>query len=129
MLPGRIDLQVESDSTPALVEIGHDRLEQVLLHLVANARDAMSEGGRVDVAVQVVTGEALPVEQTEKNPRKHMARIAVSDSGRGMNLDVQSQMFEPFFSTKETHAGLGLTLVYGIVRQFGGMVEVQSQPG
>ena len=58
-----------------------------------------------------------------------MARIAVSDSGRGMNLDVQSQMFEPFFSTKDTHTGLGLTLVYGIVRQFGGTVEVQSQPG
>ena len=58
-----------------------------------------------------------------------MARIAVSDSGRGMNLEVQSQMFEPFFSTKDAHAGLGLTLVYGIVRQFGGTVEVQSQPG
>ena len=129
LLPPQIDLQVESEATPALVEIGHDRLEQVLMHLVANARDAMPEGGRVHIAVHVVTGEALPLEQQEKNPRKHMARMAVSDSGRGMNVDVQSQMFEPFFSTKETHTGLGLTLVYGIVRQFGGTVEVQSQPG
>ena len=129
LLPPEIDLQVESDATPALVEIGHDRLEQVLMHLVANARDAMPEGGRVHIAVHVVTGEALPLEQQEKNPRKRMARMAVSDSGRGMNIDVQSQMFEPFFSTKETHAGLGLTLVYGIVRQFGGTVEVQSQTG
>lgn len=68
-------------------------------------------------------------QSNSKNPRKRMARIAVSDSGGGMNLDVQAQMFEPFFSTKETHAGLGLTLVYGIVRQCGGTVEVQSQPG
>lgn len=129
LLSGRIDLQVTSDSTAALVEISHDRLEQVLLHLVANARDAMPEGGRVDIAVQVVIGEGLPVEQLGKNPRKRMAMIAVSDRGRGMNLDVQSQMFEPFFSTKEANAGLGLTLVYGIVRQYGGTVEVQSQPG
>ncbi len=129
LLPGRIDVRVPDESTPVLVEIGHDRLEYLLLHLVANARDAMPATGRVDIALDVVTGELLPAEQLEKNPRKRMARIAVSDSGGGMNLDVQAQMFEPFFSTKETHAGLGLTLVYGIVRQYGGMVEVQSQPG
>lgn len=129
LLPGRIDLHMASDSTTALVEISHDRLEQTLLHLVANARDAMPEGGRVDIALQVITGEALPIEQLEKNPRKRMARIAVSDSGRGMTLDVQSQMFEPFFSTKEANTGLGLTCVYGIARQYGGAVEVHSQPG
>ncbi len=129
LLPGRIDVRVPDESTPVLVEIGHDRLEYLLLHLVANARDAMPITGRVDISLDVVTGELLPAEQLEKNPRKRMARIAVSDSGGGMNLDVQAQMFEPFFSTKETHAGLGLTLVYGIVRQYGGMVEVQSQPG
>ncbi|MDP9132975.1 MAG: ATP-binding protein [Nitrospirota bacterium] len=129
LLSDGIDLCVAGGSTPALVEIGHDRLEEVLVHLVANARDAMPEGGRVDITVQVVTGEALPLEQLEKNPRKRMARIAVSDSGAGMNLDVQSQMFEPFFSTKDTHVGLGLTLVYGIVRQFEGTVDVQSQAG
>ena len=129
LLPGRIDVRVPDESTPVLVEIGHDRLEYLLLHLVANARDAMPTTGRVDIALDVVTGELLPAEQLEKNPRKRMARIAVSDSGGGMNLDVQAQMFEPFFSTKETHAGLGLTLVYGIVRQYEGMVEVQSQPG
>lgn len=129
LLTSRIDLHMESDATPVLVEIGHDRLEQVLMHLVANARDAMPEGGRVVISVEVVTGDALPVEQLEKNPRTRMARIAVRDSGRGMNLDVQSKMFEPFFSTKDTHAGLGLTLVYGIVRQFGGTTDVQSQSG
>ena len=129
LLPGRIDVRVPDESKPVLVEIGHDRLEYLLLHLIANARDAMPKGGRVDIAVEVVSGELLPAEQLEKNPRKRMARIAVSDSGGGMNSDVQAQMFEPFFSTKETHAGLGLTLVYGIVRQYGGTVEVQSQPG
>jgi signal transduction histidine kinase len=129
LLPSQIDLQVESTPTPALIEIGHDRLEQVLMHLVANARDAIRGSGRVTIAVEIVTGEALPVEQLEKSSRTRMARMSVSDSGRGMSLDVQSQMFEPFFSTKDTHAGLGLTFVYGIVRQFGGTIDVRSQPG
>ncbi len=129
LLPEQIELQVQKEATPAFVEIGHDRLEQVLMHVVANARDAMPKGGRVNIDVDVVTGDPRSVEQVEHNPRKRMARIAVTDSGRGMSLDVQSKMFEPFFSTKDTHAGLGLTLVYGIVRQFGGTVEVQSQPG
>ncbi|MBS0171087.1 MAG: response regulator [Nitrospira sp.] len=129
LLPGGIDVRMPDPSIPVLVEIGHDRLEQLLLHLVANARDAMPKGGQVDMAVEVVSGELLPAEQLEKNPRTRMARISVSDSGGGMNADVQAQMFEPFFSTKETHAGLGLTLVYGIVRQYGGTIDVQSQPG
>lgn len=129
LLPSQIDLQVESTPTPALIEIGHDRLEQVLMHLVANARDAIRGSSRVTIAVEIVTGEALPVEQLEKSSRTRMARMSVSDSGRGMSLDVQSQMFEPFFSTKDTHVGLGLTFVYGIVRQFGGTVDVRSQPG
>jgi CheY-like chemotaxis protein len=129
LLPEQIELQVQKEATPAFVEIGHDRLEQVLMHVVANARDAMPKGGRVNIDVDVVTGDPHSVVQVEHNPRKRMARIAVTDSGRGMSLDVQSKMFEPFFSTKDTHAGLGLTLVYGIVRQFGGTVEVQSQPG
>ncbi len=129
LLPGRIDVRMPDPSMPVLVDIGHERLEQVLLHLVANARDVTPNGGRVDIAVEVVSGELLPPEQLEKNPRTRMARISVSDSGGGMNADVQAQMFEPFFSTKETHAGLGLTLVYGIVRQYGGTIDVQSQPG
>ncbi len=129
LLPGRIAVRVPDESKRVLVEMGHDRLEYLLLQLVANARDAMPDSGRVEISLEVVTGEMLPAEQLEKNPRKRMARIAVSDNGGGMNLDVQAQMFEPFFSTKETHAGLGLTLVYGIVRQCGGTIEVQSQPG
>jgi signal transduction histidine kinase len=129
LLPDEIGLHVASDSPTALVEISYDRLEQVLFHLVANARDAMPDGGRIDISLQVITGEALPIEQLEKNPRKRMARIAVSDSGRGMTLDVQSHMFEPFFSTREDKTGLGLTCVYGITRQEGGAIEIESQPG
>ncbi len=129
LLPSQIDLQIQTESVPTLVEIDHDRLEQVLLHLVSNARDAMPEGGRVGIEVKLVAGEQLPIEQLEKNPRKRMVMVAVTDTGRGMNLDVQAQMFEPFFSTKEANTGLGLTLVYGIVRQYGGTVDVQSQPG
>lgn len=129
MLPDRIDLQVIPAQMEVLVELSQERLEQVLLHLVANARDAMSEGGRLAIAWKIVTGEELPAEQLEKDPRRRMVRIAVQDSGRGMTVDVQSQMFEPFFSTKEANAGLGLTLVYGIVRQYGGTIEVESRPG
>lgn len=63
-----------------------------------------------------------------KNP-SHDVLLQISDAGTGMNLDTQARMFEPFFSTKETNIGLGLTAVYGIVKQNGGTVEVDSRPG
>ncbi|HEX7766121.1 MAG TPA: ATP-binding protein, partial [Nitrospira sp.] len=105
-------------------------LEKVLFQLIVNARDAMPSGGRL--VVEARSGAGLPgathATGVGKQP-SHDVLLQISDTGTGMNLDTQARMFEPFFSTKETNVGLGLTAVYGIVKQNGGMVEVDSRPG
>ena len=128
LLPQSIALRVVLDAGPALVEMDRDHLENIILHLVANARDAMSAGGCVTVEVGIVTEERLPVELQNKRTQR-MVMLAVSDTGPGMSHDIQSRMFEPFFSTKVTNMGLGLTLVHGTVRQYGGTVDVESHLG
>ena len=129
LLPQHITLRVFVDAVPALIEMDRDHLENIILHLVANARDAMSAGGTVTVEVGIVTGEKLPVEELQNNRTQGMVMLAISDTGPGMSHDIQSQMFEPFFSTKVTNMGLGLTLVHGMVRQHGGTVDVESHLG
>jgi len=129
LLPPHIALRVVVDAAPALIEMDRDHLENIILHLVANARDAMSAGGCVTIEVGIVTGEKLPTEELQSNRTQGMVMLAVSDTGPGMSHDIQSQMFEPFFSTKVTNMGLGLTLVHGMVRQHGGMVDVESHLG
>ena len=90
----------------------------------------MPGGGRL--VIEARSGAGLPGATHAggfgKKP-SHDVLLQVSDTGTGMNLDTQARIFEPFFSTKETNIGLGLTAVYGIVKQNGGMVEVDSRPG
>ncbi len=129
LLPQNVSLRVFVDAIPAVVEMDRDQLENMILHLVVNARDAMSAGGVLTVEVGMVTGEKLPVEELQINRTQGVVMLAISDTGPGMSHDIQSQMFEPFFSTKGTHRGLGLTLVHGIVRQHGGTVDVESHLG
>ena len=129
LLPASIDLDMVIEDVPMDVEVDREGLEQVLLHLAVNARDAMPHGGRLRIeAKQVFSGH----ESESVNGRAaHQSKvlIQVSDTGRGMSPETQSHMFEPFFSTKEMNVGLGLTAVYGIVKQSAGQVDVVSQPG
>ncbi len=118
LLPTSIDLSMAIDEAPMDVEVDREGLEQVLLHLAVNARDAMPGGGRLRIEVkQGVRGHPSNV------------LIQVTDTGSGMSLETQSRIFEPFFSTKEMNVGFGLTAVYGIVKQSAGQVEVLSRPG
>ncbi|HEY6085083.1 MAG TPA: ATP-binding protein [Nitrospira sp.] len=130
LLPDRIAYQLTIDPNTPYVEIDREGIEQVLLHVVVNARDAMPNAGRLTIEVgsgrQIKAGEpGIGSGQFSGST----AVILVSDTGSGMTRDTQSRMFEPFFSTKETNVGLGLTAVYGIVKQHGGHVEVISQSG
>ena len=109
------------------------RLQQVLLNLILNARDAMPRGGRVVVEtspVELGEGEA-PLHPEVGHRAGPFALLAVGDNGHGMDRETASHVFEPFFTTKEVGkgTGLGLSTVYGIVKQSDGYVWVESEPG
>jgi signal transduction histidine kinase len=126
-LPPGVELEMRLDPMLPWVEMGRDEVEQILFHLVANARDALATGGRLCIETR---GRATPLlPKTELRRDRSMVLLAVSDTGPGMTLETQAKIFEPFFSTKETKEGLGLTRVYKLARQAGGLVEVESLPG
>ncbi len=107
------------------------QLEAVLLNLAINARDAMPEGGRLTILVSDRKLKAADLaDQDQANPGDYV-EIKVSDTGVGMTSDVLSRAFEPFFTTKPTGSGtgLGLSQVYGFVRQSGGFSRIESKPG
>ncbi|MFN3413519.1 MAG: ATP-binding protein, partial [Thermoanaerobaculum sp.] len=116
LLPANISLNLRFYPEPVIVEADSNQLEQVILNLVVNAKDAMPEGGRLAISVERRGGEAL---------------LTVNDNGCGIPEDVLPRIFEPFFSTKgpEKGTGLGLAVVHGIATQHGGRVEVASTVG
>ncbi|HEX6307275.1 MAG TPA: PAS domain S-box protein [Longimicrobiales bacterium] len=126
----RADVTLETnlqDVPNVLIDPG--QLEQVIVNLVVNARDAVGEGGRISIATSSMRlDEIYSARGLDLTPGQYV-QIAVNDTGVGMNLDTQRQVFEPFFTTKPEGTGLGLSTVYGIVKQAGGHVSVYSEPG
>jgi signal transduction histidine kinase len=126
-----IDLVLEPCPDTARIKVDRGQLEQVIVNLVVNARDATPDGGRIVVAMSTVTlVEARAGWHLGAVPGPHVV-LAVRDSGTGMDDETRSRVFEPFFTTKDPGkgTGLGLATVYGIVRQSGGSIAVESELG
>ena len=121
VLGGDIEVRAETDSAPVTVATDRAQLEQAVLNLAVNARDAMPDGGRLLLSVtrrQAADGTMAGV-------------LRVADTGTGIAPEVRSHIFDPFFTTKEVGrgSGLGLSMVYGYIQQSGGTIDVESTIG
>jgi PAS domain S-box-containing protein len=126
-----IELVCELGAGQGDVEVDPSQIEQVLLNLIVNARDAIAGTGKITIATSNVTIDAAYARSHPSAISGEFVMLSVSDTGRGMTAEVRQRLFEPFFTTKEVGqgTGLGLATVYGIVKQSGGFIQVASEPG
>ena len=130
LLPANIEFATSFSGGSGSVHVDPSQLEQVILNLVVNARDAMPRGGRLKIETRV---EQLDDSAHETHPDAEPGSylvLGVTDNGSGMSPETRARIFEPFFTTKELGrgTGLGLSTVYGIIRQAGGCIWVYSEP-
>ena len=126
-----IRLVITLDPSNSQVRADQAQLEQVLMNLVVNARDAMIKGGTLTIETAQIELSESPLYHVEPLPPGPYVKLSVGDTGSGMDRDTQAHIFEPFFTTKEEGkgSGLGLSTVFGIVTQLGGGIDVSSRVG
>jgi CheY-like chemotaxis protein len=123
-----ITIEIQLDENLGRVKMDPIQVDQILINLAANARDAMPHGGAIAVRTFNWHLSRPSMNQTGLEPGRYVC-LSFSDNGRGMTQETQSHIFEPFYTTKQTGNGLGLSTVYGIVQQSGGQILVRSAPG
>ena len=131
MIGEDIDLVTRGAADLGRVKVDPGQIEQVIINLAINARDAMPHGGKLMIeTANVVLDEVCALRMEDVAPGNYV-RIAVTDTGTGMTPEVQARIFEPFFTTKAEGkgTGLGLAMCYGIAKQSGGHISVYSEPG
>ncbi len=131
VIPTDIDLQLDLGPDLGYTEIDRSQVEQIVMNVVLNARDAMPDGGELRVATRNATlAPDWRNELFDAQPGSYVT-ISVSDTGIGMDAETEARIFEPFFTTKQASdgTGLGLSTVYGLVRQNRGLATVYSEPG
>jgi signal transduction histidine kinase/ActR/RegA family two-component response regulator len=126
-----IELNLHFGDSLGHVKLDPGQIEQVLLNLAVNASDAMPLGGRLTIETQKVVVDMKHADVCPEVPPGEYVLLSVSDTGQGMDATTKSRIFEPFFTTKELGkgTGLGLATVYGVVKQSGGFIVVDSEPG
>lgn len=135
MLPAligeHIRLECQLSTGPTLVYGDASEVEQIVLNMALNSRDAMPRGGMLSIETELVDASAAMKDKNPEAPAGKYVRLTVSDTGSGMNEDTKRRVFEPFYTTKEAGkgSGLGLATVYGIVKQHQGWIELSSELG
>jgi len=126
-----VQLVLALDPTLGRIKADPGQIEQVIMNLVVNARDAMPQGGCLELETKAVSINHSDSLSPDPLLPGSYVMLAVRDTGCGMEADILTQVFEPFFTTKELGkgTGLGLSTVYGIVRQSGGAIGIDSKPG
>ena len=113
--------ELARDGGPMLVDADANQLQQALVNLALNARDAMEQGGTLTVTTEKI--------KDGSSANRGMIKLVVQDTGHGIDPAIRERIFDPFFSTKERGTGLGLAVVRQIVESLGGRIEVASKPG
>ena len=131
LIPEDIEVIFRTDESLGRVKADASQLEQVLLNLTVNARDAMPQGGKLTIETRHVTVHAELARNLPSVEPGEYVQLALTDTGTGMDAETKAHMFEPFFTTKESGkgTGLGLATVYGVVKQSGGFISVDTELG